>query len=848
MPRSISWVGVICALCTASAAHAQLTIASQDFNALDSSATLTNDILDSGEFLTNDGSFNASGPGLLFDTYWFQTRVNLNGPRVPTGQTGAETSGDFIGVNAATVNGLPTLSPGGAAVGAAGDHNFEFNDGDGRLDLVFEPVDVSGYQDRQLRFHYWVVDDSYETGDSFTATLSDGVNSVTVLNLVNAAVGPEGSWVLITVDLEPLIQLGTLDEILTLTISVDTNANTETVAIDNVAFLADVFGGPLERTIPEIQGTGTLSPYADAQVSTEGVVTADFQGGDELAGFFMQAVPGDGDPLSSDGIFVSASDTFADVDVGDRVTVVGGVIESGQTRIDASAVTIDGSGAVPAPTTVALPEANNGDLERNEGMLIQVSSVMTVAQNFFLGRYGQMTLSSPNGLGVAGRMLQPTQLFDPGTAQMNDLALENQRRLLVLDDGQDVDALGDNPDPVPYIGPPPPIVSRAGDRVSNLVGVLDFGQINSVGATDFRLHPTVAPTFTPQNLRPTTPPTFNGLSVVSLNVLNFFTTLGSRGAFTANELIRQRNKLVQTIVGLDADVYGLIEIENNTAAIANLVTALNTATTPNKYAFVDTGVIGTDEIKVAFIYTTATISKVGNPAVLTDAVDVRAMTTRNRPALAQTFRETATNEVFTVVINHWKSKGSACNTVTPGTNEIVDPDTGDGQGNCNLSRRSMALALVDWINAHPTGSTDPDVLIIGDLNSYAKEDPIKALEAAGYVNLVHQRVGTSAYSYVFDGQSGYLDHAFARGPLANRVQAVNEWHTNADEPQVIDYDEGFNPPGYYAVNPFRASDHDPLLIGLNLQAAAVPFATRTQLGLFALGLLIAAAIALRPRR
>ena len=79
-----------------------------------------------------------------------------------------------------------------------------------------------------------------------------------------------------------------------------------------------------------------------------------------------------------------------------------------------------------------------------------------------------------------------------------------------------------------------------------------------------------------------------------------------------------------------------------------------------------------------------------------------------------------------MAVNHLKSKGSPCD-------DVGDPDPGDGAGNCNLTRTGAAEALVDWLAGDPTGSGDPDFLIIGDLNSYDKEDPIDVADvgAAG---------------------------------------------------------------------------------------------------------------------
>lgn len=140
---------------------------------------------------------------------------------------------------------------------------------------------------------------------------------------------------------------------------------------------------------------------------------------------------------------------------------------------------------------------------------------------------------------------------------------------------------------------------------------------------------------------------------------------------------------------------------------------------------------------------------------------------------------------------------------------------GDGQGNCNLTRTNAANALVNWLATDPTGSGDPDFLIIGDLNAYAMEDPIDAIKAGGYTNLIEAFIGLDAYSYVYDGQAGYLDHALANADLTPQVTDVVEWHINADEPAALDYND-YNQPDLYNPDPYRASDHDPVLIGLEL--------------------------------
>jgi Ca2+-binding RTX toxin-like protein len=255
--------------------------------------------------------------------------------------------------------------------------------------------------------------------------------------------------------------------------------------------------------------------------------------------------------------------------------------------------------------------------------------------------------------------------------------------------------------------------------------------------------------------------------------------------------------------------------------LADIVTGLNALLGPGTYAYIDTGVIGTDAIRVGLIYKPSEVMPVGGFEILDSSDDPRFIDTKSRPALAQTFEDLDTGGRFTVVVNHLKSKGSDCL-------DVGDPDLGDGQGNCNVTRTLAAQALVDWLATDPTASGDPDFLIMGDLNSYTQEDPIDAIRAGAddtagtgddYTNLIAQYGGTYAYSYVFDGQAGYLDHALANPSLTGQVTGAVDWHINADEPDLLDYDTSFKPPAQeaiYEVNAYRTSDHDPVIVGLSL--------------------------------
>jgi predicted extracellular nuclease len=561
-----------------------------------------------------------------------------------------------------------------------------------------------------------------------------------------------------------------------------------------------------ETPIHAIQGSEAASPMSGSSRVIEGVVVGDFQGSTGFNGFFVQEEDGDadGDSQTSEGIWVFAPGS-APVAEGDVVRVQGTVGESnGKTQLSSvNDLAVCAEGESVTPTVVALPVASLSDWEPYEGMAVTIPQSLTISESFNFDRFNELVLTD-------GRQFQPTAVYEPGSPEAAALAEANRLGRITLDDGRNAQ----NPDPAIHPNGAAFTLAnrfRAGDTVANVTGVLDF----AFGL--YRIQPTQGADHTVGNPRPAEPEDVGGtLTVGAFNVLNYFTTLteddpDARGADTAEELQRQRAKIIAAITQLDADVVGLLEIQNNTAAIADLVEGLNDAAGAGTYAYIDTGVIGTDAIKVAFIYQPARVTPVGDHAILDSSVDPRFIDTKNRPALAQTFRTSDTGGVVTAVVNHLKSKGSACD-------DVGDPDTGDGSGNCNLTREAAAEALVDWLETDPTGSGDDDFLIIGDLNSYDKEDPIDALKAGGYVDLIDRFEGELAYSYVFDGQLGYLDHALAGPGLVDEITGATEWHINADEPDILDYDMSFKQPAQealYEPNPFRSSDHDALIVGID---------------------------------
>jgi predicted extracellular nuclease len=598
-----------------------------------------------------------------------------------------------------------------------------------------------------------------------------------------------------------------------------------------------------------IQGSG-LSAAITGTVTTEGIVVGDFEGTSSQQGFYLQSPDAsfDADPATSEGIFVFTGASSL-VSVGDHVrerfnqTTLNGS-DSNSAAVPAANIVLCSSGnALPSVTDVGMPFASADSPERYEGMYVRFPQSLVISEYFNYDRFGELVLALP--LAGESRPFTGTAIDEPGPPALARTEANLLRRI-TLDDANSAQ----NPAVLRHPNGNPFSLAnrfRGGDTVQNAVGVLGFD------FSLYRIFPTGPAAYTAANPRPPSPQPIGGtLKVAGMNTLNYFLTadypsgdpldnkcgplqnVECRGwdSDQASELTRQRDKLLAALVGLNADIVGLNELENTTGVepLADIVTGLNTALGAGTYAYINTGTIGTDAIKVGLIYKPAAVTPVGSYQILDSTDDPRFLDTKSRPVLAQTFQEIATGAKFTVAVNHLKSKGSDCN-------DVGDPDTGDGQGNCNVTRTQAARALVDWLATDPTGSNDPDFLIIGDLNSYAKEDPIDAIKAGAddtagtsddFVNLVSQYVGTYAYSYVFDGQSGYLDHALASPSLADQITGTTEWHINADEPDVLDYDTSFKPPAQdalYEANAYRSSDHDPVLVGLGLCETTPPTLT-----------------------
>lgn len=616
---------------------------------------------------------------------------------------------------------------------------------------------------------------------------------------------------------------------------------------------------PVTR-ISAVQGSGDQSPLVGQKVTVSAVVTAYMPG---LSGFFVQeeAADSDGDAATSEGIFVYYGNANPGVDestVGKLVQISASVSEfRNQTQL--SAITdfvVRGAAALPEPVRIALPVSDMGQWERLEGMRVEVASAtaggkLVVSDNRTLGRYGNVTLSADTPLA------QYTEVNAPSVAGYAAYVQTLQRSQIILDDRSGAQ----NPEFVPGRGGLPLSASntlRAGDGVDRIIGVLD--QFFDAAAsepylTSYRVQPTQTPQFMGA-ARPSAAELHQAvgaatLKIASANVLNFFNLTGAtsgssqvmfntplgnqqgiRGANSIAELDRQRAKIVANLLGLGADVYGLMEVQNNGfgpgSAIQDLADALNASADKPAgavYAVVKApfteaaGTVpgaGTDAITVAIVYRSDRVTPVGSAA----APNVSTYDAFNgsiggaRVPIAQTFAVGGSTEQFTLVVNHFKSKGS----VLGGAGNA---DVLDGQGANNAARVKTAQQLSNWLATRPTGATSPHVVLVGDFNAYAKEDPITTLEAGGYVKV------SQGLSYAFDGMWGSLDHVLVSTSLQPSVGRAVKWAINAEEPEVLDYNVEFKSldqqASFYAPTAYRSSDHNPILLGLNFGGRAPSF-------------------------
>lgn len=600
-------------------------------------------------------------------------------------------------------------------------------------------------------------------------------------------------------------------------------------------------------SIEQIQGTTDTSPFAGKKVTVRGVVTGAYADGG-IRGFYLQTAGSGAEisPLGSSGIFVYAPRQVSSVAVGDHVEVAGTVSEYfGLTQISASGVApLAEPAEAVKPLSTPLP-ASDADRERFESMLVDPQGQFTVSDNYSLNQYGEITLAQGTSSIVPGErtLRQPTDVFAPGSARALRLAEENEQRAIVLDDGATLNfsTASNTSVPLPYLDAQRRVTVGAAAAFTDPV-IMDYrydlwrlqptGQVTGAQDADIPVSFEQIDSSKPQDVG-------GNVSVGSFNVLNYFSTTGdslegctyyndrqgvpvtvrggcdARGAATEASFERQQAKIVAALNKFDADVVVLEEIENSArfgqdrdAALAHLVDELNAAAGENRWSYAPSpGAVPADEdvIRTAMIYQRDAVKPIGKSRILDDPAFDNA-----RDPMAQAFQRVGGNQKtrFLVIANHFKSKGS------DPKDGSANADKGDGQGAWNAARVEQATALVKFADSLKKTSNTDQILLAGDFNSYSAEDPIKVLSQAGYVDL---GAAADSRSYLFAGLTGSLDHVFASRPLAKKVAGQDIWNINATESIGYEYSRyNYNVTQLVTGNQYRSSDHDPVLVGLQL--------------------------------
>jgi len=607
-----------------------------------------------------------------------------------------------------------------------------------------------------------------------------------------------------------------------------------------------------EKTIAEIQGNGAASPLAGTTVTTKGIVTATYPTGG-FNGIYIQTAgtggASDATPGASDGIFVFGANAGAStVAIGDYVQVTGAVSEfSGLTEITPAAggvVPASGSGSPVTPLATAYP-TTDAAREAHEGELLAPTNAFTVTDTYSTNQYAEIGLATGTK-----PLIIPTEVADAqDSSAIAAVVADNAARGVVLDDGASINFLSaaNQATPLPWLSASNPVRVGASATFTGPV-VLDYRNSTWKFQPQQRVTGTGTSTATFTNTRTPAPEGVPGnLRLATFNVLNYFNTtgedwvasghsctfysdrdgnrnsvndcgaVGPRGAAQADDLARQQVKIVAAINALGADVVSLEEIENSAAlgeprddALSALVSALNTAAGSTRWAFAPSpapadlpATAEQDAIRTAFIYNPNTISLVGASRVLVGS----AAFANAREPLAQAFKpkNAADTAAFAVVANHFKSKGSGV-------------DDGTGQGNANPDRIAQAQALIPFANTFASDRGTDKIFLAGDFNSYSEEDPMQVLYGAGFDAIKSDTA--NEWSYSFDGQSGSLDHILANPAAEAVVAGADLWSINSGESVAWEYSRtNYNVSDFYQENVYRASDHDPEIVGLNLSAA-----------------------------
>ena len=524
--------------------------------------------------------------------------------------------------------------------------------------------------------------------------------------------------------------------------------------------------------ISAIQGDGYYSPLQDSFATTQGTVTRIKKG----EGVYIEDVSTPHPPSHSRALFLSDQSLSRSAKPGQVLAVSGRVAELGSSRdkltslVEVSAAEICSENAVLPVTPASLP-MNSNTRESLESMRVFFEQALTVTDVYRLSE-NELTLSAGGVLRI------PTESVSPGSAASRQ-TLENRSRSLVVH----LDQAKAMPVPVGSTFKAPAGVMGHDGRAQQLIMASE--PVIEVTEAD-TLHAAAD----------------GEVRIVSANLLNFFNGDGAGGGFPAergpesmDEFLAQSAKIEAVISRIQPDLLGVQELENDgfgpQSAARSLLALLNN-TGNDDWAVVETeaGRVGEDIIAVGLFYRRQVLETVGKPRTLGS----RAFQGLSRMPLVQLFRDRNSGVEFLVAANHLKSKYGC-------PEDGINSNQDDGQSCWNAARVSAVEAQVEWLGQLAEQLGTANVLILGDMNAYRMEDPIRQFNDASYVDLVEQIAGLPQYSYIYWGQAGTLDYLFASPAMARYARAAQIWHINAGHARNMSQPQPW----------LRASDHDPVI-------------------------------------
>lgn len=567
--------------------------------------------------------------------------------------------------------------------------------------------------------------------------------------------------------------------------------------------------------IRAVQGSAHVSPLAGSAVSNmRGVVTV-VRGN----GFWLQDPCPDASPATSEALFVFTS-TAPTVTVGQEVAVNGTVTEFRPggvatanlttTEITGPTVSVVGTRPLPAPTVIGaggrVPPSSvidndaTGSVETSgsfdastdgidfyesmEGMRVQVNNPVAVGPR---NSNGEIPVLADNG---AGSTVRTTR----GGIVLRSTDANPER--VILDDA--------------FLSGSTPAGVNTGDTfTSAAVGLMDYSFGN------FKLALTSALTRVNNGLAKevAVAPRLGQIAIATFNVENLAATdAQSKFDGLAQTIVQNLRSpaIIVTEEVQDNDGASNTAVVDATQTWNKLIAAVTAAGGP-RYEFAQINPVDDADggepggnIRVGFLYrpgagvslvpgtpggpTTAVAALASGNAADPVALSVNpgrinptstAFANSRKPIVAKFLVKS--QPVF-VIGNHWNSKGGD------------DPLFGHRQPPqrpTEVQRGQQATQVATFVDQLQAIDPNARIVVAGDLNDFAYSPAVQTLVTAGLTDLPATLPDAERYSYVFDGNSQFLDHIMLSASLApigyDVVHVNSEFATQLSDhdPQVV---------------------------------------------------------------